>query len=50
LDGIALIEVLELNPWCQTATVKEDFVAPVVRNDKAKAFLADDLFDGSSHR
>jgi hypothetical protein len=49
LHRIALVQVFDLIPRRETAAVKKDVFTTVVRGDKAKAFLPNDLLDGAGH-
>jgi hypothetical protein len=50
LHGVAFVNVFDLVPRRQAATVKKYIFAAVVRSDEAKALLSDDLLDSPSHR
>jgi hypothetical protein len=49
LNGIALVQILDLISRREAAAVKKHVFAAVIRSDKAKALLAYDFFDRACH-
>lgn len=49
LDAVTLVKVLNLVTRCEAPAMKENFVAPIVGNDKPKALLFYYFLYGSCH-
>jgi hypothetical protein len=49
LDSVPLIEIFDLIAGCEAAAVKENFVAPVIGDDEAEAFLLYNFLYRSCH-
>jgi hypothetical protein len=50
LDAVTLVKVFDLITGGKAAAVKENFIASVIRDDEAEAFLLYDFFYRSCHR
>jgi hypothetical protein len=50
LHGVAFVEIFELGARREAAAVKKDILGAVVGDDKAEAFLLDNLSDRTGHR
>jgi len=49
LHRVPFVKIFQLIARCETASVKKNIIAPVIRSDESKAFLPDDFFYGSGH-